>query len=71
MFWERGSESGVLENENSEVIKLLVMKGPGLRRGVGCGRMEDKMMGGEEVEEPPFPLISLFRCSLCPSFFCV
>ena len=53
--WEFGSDK-VTCNERSRTS-----------RGVGCGRMEDKMMGGEEVEEPPFLLICLFRCSLCPS----
>lgn len=54
-------------NENSEVTKLLLMKSPGFPRGLDCGRMKNKTIGGEEAEEPYFVLTGLFSCSLCPS----
>lgn len=50
LFWEWG-QSGVLEDENPEEIKLLVLTGPGLRGDGGCGRLEGKITG-EEVELP-------------------
>lgn len=45
------------------IWQLLVMKGAGLPGGSGCGRMEDKNVGQEEVEEPPCVCYQLaFSC---------
>lgn len=55
-----GSGSGVLADENLEVIQVFITKGPGLERSGGFGKMKDEIVG-KEVELPClsrcFPLI--------------